>query len=72
MEQEKTQITPKTTNVIDLTKDEEEVVKTCIPITDEIFLPLKGLTQDFLEEKATKENEGDTMEDTHDQGGNTT
>jgi hypothetical protein len=58
--------------VIDLTKDKEEVVKTCFPIIDEILPATENPTQDLTEDKATQENKWDTMMDTHDQGGGTT
>jgi hypothetical protein len=48
------------------------VEKTRIPITYERFPATKNPTQNLHEENATKENEGEIMEDTHDHGGDTT
>jgi hypothetical protein len=70
MEQENNRKTPKAPNLDGLEKDEDEEVKTSVPITNRIFPSTKTSTRDLHEDNDKKSNEGDTMKDTHDHRGN--
>jgi len=72
LEQEKIETTPKPTDVIDLTKEEEEVVKIGVPIRNESLPATENPTWGLIEDRAKQENKEDIAFDTHDPKEDTT
>jgi hypothetical protein len=49
--------------MIDLTKDEEDMEKQIVPISNENFTDTNKSAQELKEEKATRENQGNIVKD---------
>jgi len=56
--------TPKPPNIIDLTKDDKYMDKIGVPISNDNFLNMEKPPQDLKEEKDTRGNQGNIVEET--------